>query len=233
MPLPTLPSKLVWERVKVDFNFSSELLFNEAITSWEVTVAVQTGEDSSPDDMLATRRFLLGPVASQWIIQGLPGVVYRLTGTAVGSTGKTYKLEKTLAVLPCEQVIPPLFGVVYTTPLYPVDLTESLDSIGNIPAGYSLAEYVDFLDIVGVITDGALRTPLIEYIMEPEALDSIGSILSGDLRTPLITYAMQPEALDTVGVLINGVLDQILITYTNWPAESLDMAGSITAGTLS
>jgi hypothetical protein len=232
MPLPTLPSKLVWERIRVEFNFSSELLLNETITAWEVTVAVQTGDDPSPDDMLTTRRFLLGPVASQWIIQGLPGVVYRLIGTAVGSTGKTYKLEKTLAVLPCEQAIPPLFGVAYTTPLYPVDVLDELLVYNQIINGYEWVPPLDAMDVSILIVDGLLREPLASYSIPVEQLDVGNVILSGDLRAPLVSYNWPVEQLNPQVVVLSGNIRVALIQYTNWPVEQLNVQVLITGGSL-
>ncbi len=232
MPLPTLPSKLVWERVRLEFDFTLDMEFLESILSWEVTVVVQVGVDSAPQNMLASRRFLDGQRVFQWFIQGLPGVIYRLTASAVGSTGKVYKLERTLAVLPCPQVFPPLFGVVYTTTIYPVEIIEALSSNGLVTSGLMFNTITEALDSVGLLTSGSLVTPLVTYIIPPEALNSVGILTSGSLVTPLVSTSMLPEALDSIGVINSGSLQVILVSYTNYPAEALDSNGVITGGSL-
>ena len=118
MPLPVLPSKLVWERVRVEFNFADQLEFNETITSWNVEVFVNSGTDPAPKDMIATRRFQDGARLFQWVIGGIPGNIYRLVNTAVGSSGKIYKLEKVIAIVPGLFVFPPsVWCDIYYHPL--------------------------------------------------------------------------------------------------------------------
>lgn len=233
MPLPVLPSKLVWERISVEFDYSGEFQLNESITTWEVSVSVQTGDDLNPEDMLATRRALNGLKVYQWIINGIPGVVYNLKGVAVSSLGRTYKLERTLAVLPCSQVIPPLFGVVYTTTVYPDELLESLDFNVTILSGATETPPADYLDFSVSILSGSLREPLITYTWPPEGLNNLAVPVSGSLVTPLITYSSWPaEGLNNIAVPTNGTLVQILITYSNWPAEGLNNLALPTGGSL-
>lgn len=234
MPLPVLPSKLVWERVRVEFDFSDQLEFNEAISSWIVEVSVQTGEDSNPDDLIATRRFLDGNKVYQWIINGLPGVVYRLTATVIGSSSKTYKLEKTLAILPCQEVAPPLFGITYTTTLYPLQVIESLDAVVYMIGGAldTPPRITESMDIVVDLLGGELKTPVVFYSMLPEALDILPALTGGDLRTPLVSYSIQPEALDIVAVVLNGTLKLVLVSYLNYIPEAFNVSAEMTGGSL-
>ena len=232
MPLPVLPSKLVWERIRVEFDFSAEMGLQETISFWKVVVSVKSGEDPAPDGMIATRRFLDGQRVYQWIIGGVPGIIYLLTATVIGSSGREYKLERVLAVVPSDYVYPPLFGVVYTTTVYPAEVLETLNfNVATLPSTTETPPN-DHIDFNVAILNGSLREPLIMYTWPPEGLNNLALPINGSLVTPLIAYTWPPEGLNNLAVPTNGTLAQILITYSNWPNEGLNNLAVPTGGSL-
>lgn len=231
MPLPVLRSKLTSERIRVEFDFSSDLQFGETISDPVVLVEVATGEDPSPEDMIATRKFVDNSKIFQWIIGGLPGVIYNLICTVQGSSGRPYKLEKRLAVLPAVNLRPPLFGVSYSTTPYAVEFEDSMRQSGEALSGYTFGIILEEFSNTGLVLSGQLRTPLQNYAGPPELMSNLGVVLSGELRTPLKTYTSPPENISNLGVPINGTIKVVLITYSNWPAENMSNNGAILSGT--
>ena len=232
MALFSLPSKLVGERIAVAFDFTRYLELNETITSWSCAAEVFTGVDPAPSQIIAKRRFLLKGVATQWISQGLPGVIYLLTATAVTSAGRDYVEQAKLAVLSSVALFPPLFGVLYTTTIYPVEVIESMDSTAIPLVGGTILPPMDEMNSSAIPLSGELRLQLIGYVMLPEAMDSTAIPLSGEIVTILLTTTMAPEAMDSAAVPLSGALVTILITYSNYPAEAMDSSAIPTGGVL-
>jgi len=127
-------------------------------------------------------------------------------------------------------------GFVLTSPPYPYEFTEAMDSgigitggtLRELPIVSMLPEAMD--SGIG-ITGGELRTILLTNAMLPEAVDSTIGITGGELRTILLTNAMLPEAVDSAIGITGGELRAILITNTMLP-EAVDSAIGITGGTL-
>lgn len=234
MPLPTWPSKLVWEKYRLVFNFTSEIGLNDPITNWSVAAEVVTGVDPAPEEMINRQRQLVGAEVFQWVNGGLPGVVYGFTCTAITQSGEELTQVLRLAITPAPFVVPPLFGVPYSTTVYPVNVTESIESN---PVLFDVEWYlapIDLLDTFVTLTNGSLREPLINYTNWPvEAVDSVITIPGGSLVTPLVSYTNWPfEAIDSVVAITNGTLVAILIQYQNWPFEAVDSNITLTGGSL-
>ena len=126
-----------------------------------------------------------------------------------------------------------------TTPPYPVELTESLASAAEEPAGgfTPSAEDTAELSSVGVPISGVLRAILVEADAPHEELQSTGIPISGVLRDVLIRLDIGREELSSVGVPISGILRDPLVRYENWPlaaeeAESLISTGRPVSGVL-
>jgi hypothetical protein len=225
-------SKLVSERIRVEFDFTSQIALGESISNPVVVVRVATGLDPEPDLMIASRKFLDGFKIFQWVIGGLPGVIYNLLCTVQGSTGKTYTIERKLAVVPAVALRPPLFGVSYSSTLYPVNAIESMFSFGLIDGGRLFQNITEDMLSFGQLTGGELKSIFVGYSMDPEAITSFGSLTAGALTTPLVTYTMVPESINSFGILISGEVKTILVRYNNYPPEPLSYYGTITGGTL-
>lgn len=232
MPLPVMRTKLTSERIRVEFNFASELLLGETISNPVVEVQVATGLDLTPEDMIASRKFLDSPKVFQWIVGGVPGVIYNLICTVQGSSGKQYKLERKLAVLPVVNLRPPLFGVSYSTTIYPINSQDNLTVDGSLLLGRLFGTIEKSIIIEASITGGELKTIFKEYLAPFESVFVNAAITGGQLLTPLVTYNVGDERLNAFGIIISGELKTILIIYSNYPPESLNMSGAITGGTL-
>jgi hypothetical protein len=232
MPLPVLRSKLVSERIRVEFDFTSQLALGETIADPVVEVQVATGIDPAPEDMIASRKFLDGAKIFQWIVGGLPGVIYNLICTVQGSTGKPYKLERKLAVVPAVSLRPPLFGISLSTTIYPVNALESFQTFGDVLSGQIFDSVLDDVTTFGSVISGELRSIFVEYVGPAEDITTFGNITSGSLVTPLVTYTGPFESITTLGIAVSGTLNTILIVYSNYPPENLTTFGNLTGGSL-
>lgn len=72
-----LPEKDHEEDIPVQFDFSREL-GPAAIVSTQVSIAVGSGNDSTPTAMLQGGPTVVGPLVTQWVTGGRPGVSYHL-----------------------------------------------------------------------------------------------------------------------------------------------------------
>lgn len=233
MPLPTLPSKLEKERVRVGFDFTALLDINETISSWSVIVEVATGTATDTEDMVATRRFLDGAIAYQWFIVGTPGVTYNLICVAQTSDSRELRLERRLAIVRSPELYPPLFGITLSSTLYPVFVYDAYDSSEQIVSGILKKEIVEYFyedayDSVGVLVSGTLRAPIAFYTAT-DAYDSYEVIASGTLRTPVVPY-MYNEAYDSFTAIMSGSMP-VVVVATSFN-DAYDSYAVIQSGTL-
>ena len=126
MPDQVLKSKLVGEKIEVIFDFTDELAWGETILSAVCSVDILVGVDTAPNLILSGQPTRLGRTVKQKFYQGLPGCIYTLACEIVGSTGAIYRKASKLAILPQVGAIPPVLGTYFTTPPYPVEVTESV-----------------------------------------------------------------------------------------------------------
>ena len=95
-----LPSKLVSELRRYQFDFASKLASGETISTQTCTAAVYSGTDASPSSIISGSASASGSVVSQNITAGTAGVVYELTCTITTSATRTLLLVGYLAVVP-------------------------------------------------------------------------------------------------------------------------------------
>ena len=134
-------------------------------------------------------------------------------------------------------VPPPRFYL--TTPPYPVELVEELQSEGDvIRVGFSpFITAEDEFRSAGVPVSGVINSILVRTNVEPEELQSAGLPISGVLRDVLIRIEIEDETLASAGIPISGVLRNPLVVYANWPlgfdTEDLQSTGVPVSGVLS
>lgn len=233
MPSRMLPSKLVWERYRLAFDFNTVLELNEFVVDWDVFNQALTGDDPDPDEMITTQKQLTDNVVYQWVRFGLPGVVYGFRCVAVTNLGRTVELVKKLAVLLAPAIVPPLFGISYSTTPYPILSIDSMLSDGLTQGGFLFTQLEDAINSFGSLVNGELRTIFQVYTCPPESIASTATLDGGVLATPLVTYGNGlPESITSQGVVLNGVLLTILITYSNALPESITSSGELTGGSL-
>lgn len=102
------PSKLVGERVTLAFSFADIVLWGETLSSAACTVEIVSGTDAEPDEVLYLLAAVDGLSVTQQVYRGLAGVIYLIVCTTESSLGHTYIKAKYLAVLPDNDVAPPL-----------------------------------------------------------------------------------------------------------------------------
>ena len=93
-------SKAPGETVQLPFPFQDVMQFGETIASTSFGCVVETGVDASPSSMLS----VLSPGVAKTTVNvtvtaGVSGVVYRISGKVVGSSGATYQKAGLLAVI--------------------------------------------------------------------------------------------------------------------------------------
>lgn len=125
-------------------------------------------------------------------------------------------------------------GAYLTSRPYSIEDTEALDTRGTVDREAPVAVLREALDTGGSVTEGELKSPLVEYgEWPPEALDTFGGLVDGDLRNILRSYDnYEPEALDSFGTVLSGEHKVILIPYTNAEPEALDSFGAVKSGSL-
>lgn len=217
-----LPSKLIAERILISFDFSSDLQEGESAVSWEFDVEVFSGIDPAPELLLYQVASRVGPVVSQKIHQGLPGVIYRVMASLTGSTGTIYQQVGLLAVLPTPAINPPINALFLTSRPYPVDITEGMSSSIEWFEGRLQPQPAPMDGMISALDwfTGELRDVLQTYDGNPEGIQSSMQGLSGELRAVLIQYAGNPEGIQTSMTFGNGVLQIVLVIY-NIPAEGI------------
>jgi hypothetical protein len=228
-----LRPKRVVEVMPVEADFTKYLLSGEIIDTAEVAVLVFSGEDPDPSAMLYDSVEIAGAVVSQRIAVGIAGVVYIIKFTVQTSLDRQLVWFMHLAILPNGVPADNLYISLYlTTPLYPLDFLDAMDSTPSIENVLIFQWPVDPLESTPSIISGTLRAILQTYVIPVEAIDSTITIESGTLEVKLIQYSIPPEAIDSVPEIISGILKVGLIGYTNWPAEAIDSTPSIIAGSL-
>lgn len=226
-----LPSKLVDERITVRFNFTDELEWGETIMDADFSIQVLSGVDTTPQLMLTGGVTILGTYVSHKIWRGLPGVIYQVVVTAVGSTGNLYQKVAKLAILPSDAITPPLAATFYTSRIYPIDVVDNITSAAFIDEGFEGGLISDGVRSSVVIVSGSLLVILVSYVSPPEGIASAVDIVTGNLYTGLKTYTIPPEGINSSVTILSGELLIILVQTTMVP-EGINSSASILSGTL-
>lgn len=131
--------------------------------------------------------------------------------------------------------MPPIDCGWITSWLYPVDAVEMLASSAVLTGGRiyepNMVMEPEHMTSEHVLTGGTLRDILRSYEIA-EALDITAGLSEGTIRSILIDYVMEPEAIDVTASLSEGELKQILITYDRWAPEAMDITATLSEGTL-
>lgn len=231
-----IPSKLVQERITVEFDFLDELEWGDTLSLAETTVTVLSGIDPNPEVMVILQPVITGNSVLQQVRLGLPGVIYSISITCTTSTGKLIKKSVKVAVLPSTAITPLPFGTYYTSSVYPIDVTDGIDSLQNVPIiGQIWGTLPEGVDSTFSVISGVLNLQVHPYIGLPEGIDQGDiSVIAGTLTTILVSYNNYPfEGINQSGViLVTGTLVTIVISYNNYPFEGINSTFSVVSGTL-
>lgn len=226
--MKVLPSKLVNERITVEFSFLDELDWGETIASAIVTVEVLSGEDPDPQSIVFSSITLAPTTIRQKIQGGIPGVIYLITCAAEGTTGSLMAKTAKMAILPVESGIPPFSATYYTSTIYPAEEIESIE-FSMVPLGgvfETLIVTTNFREqsrFAMLPLSGELRH-LLKSTTNREAASFAMVPQSGTNDTVLITTAPQKTEVSFAAFPVNGTLDVVLLTTTYREAASFGMA---------
>lgn len=219
--MAALASKKISEVITVSFDFRSTVRFGETLSSPVVTVAILSGADFSPSDILSGAASQSGGVVSQTIVQGMPGVIYNLICTVDGSTGSVYVKTLELAVLTDEGSYQPgstltltgdlpdgIVGAAYSAPLtisggYIPYAPDGIAS-GAAPAWMGFTVVDDELICAGLPDEPAATS----YTFAPNVTDAA------------LTDASSPQTINISRILVSGnhpdmnVGDNPVFSYT-------------------
>ncbi len=81
------------------FNFLSRLAPGETVDSAVITVLVESGVDPIPSDILSGSLSIASPIVSQDFLDGVVGVIYKVTCSAETSLGQVLQLAGYMAVV--------------------------------------------------------------------------------------------------------------------------------------
>ena len=226
------PTKLVPERITVAFDFMDVLEWGDSIVQFNVSISVDTGEDSLPNVLLFGRPSLIDTVVSQQLQLGVPGVIYKVTATVATGNGDIWVKDKLLGIIQNTTPIPPPFGTYITSTPYPYYLSDSISVFSDIVFGRYVESIVSEYYVSSDIVFGSLREVQQEYTTDPEGIYVLSDIVSGTLVAPLIAYTWPFEFITVSSVPVSGSLVNLLIVYSNWPPESINVSSNIVSGSL-
>lgn len=135
--------------------------------------------------------------------------------------------------------IPPFtFTIIYTSLLYPLEVTDSLEIDTSIISGefyvnFFLESYdngIESLNLEGEIIGGVFRSVLILY-SHSDYMDIDTTITAGVFRLAIKSYTYPTESLNLNCTIQSGVFRDTLIEYGYWPYEGLNLTTSIISGT--
>ena len=232
MAYRTLPSKLVGERITLDFEFMDDLQWGESISAAEVEVTVFSGVDNSPSLLIYKAAVAVNTHVTQQIQAGVPGVIYNIKCTVAGTLGTEASKVSKLAILPTNARNPPFFGIYLSTTPYPVDQIDS----------FAAADILTTVRLLGVFEESAYQSNLffldgnlyggaVFYTADVEAYIPQNTLLDGNLYGGAKTTAIQLDSYIPNDTLLSGTLVNALVQHTQ-PPDSYISNVTLLSGTL-
>jgi hypothetical protein len=132
---------------------------------------------------------------------------------------------------------PVTITTVYTTPPYPLEVEESIQSSTGTPTGYFVPEFgeLDSMQSLWSVLSGTLRDILQSFSADPEAFNAgPWQVLGGELRMIYRSFEADPDEVQSgPWTPLSGELKRILITYEHPDPDSFESTWSVLSGTLS
>lgn len=215
MARKVLPSKLISERILVEFDFLDQLKWGEVLESATVEITVEIGIDALPQEMLYKVPVVVsGRYVQQQVWRGTPGVLYQVKCVALGTSLESYEKFVRLAILPDTAQIP-LFNAIYlTSQPYPVEDIEGFQSTFLLNSGLMQGQFASsgegFISTI-LPQSGELFGAAASYNnWPPEGIWSTLAPQSGELYGESASYNWPPAEglystiLPLVGTLVGG-----------------------------
>ena len=119
----------------------------------------------------------------------------------------------------------------YTTPPYPVSVTDEIGVSSNARDGLVWVPPLDELGVSSHALDGVHRELIARYTMEPEEIGVTSYALDGSHRALVAIYAMNPEEIGVTSHALDGTRRQVIITYLNYEPEEINVTSYALDGT--
>jgi hypothetical protein len=224
-----LPSKLIGERVTVIFDFVDQLDWGEAVLEASVSISVLVGLDNNPSDLLYLSAVFDGRLVRQQIWHGLPGVIYQIKCSVLGTSGSEYSKLVKLAILPDVSELPPLNALYLTSRPYPIVSVEGIISTEAPQHGFMMEMSVEQILSSFLVLQGDLYGGLKAFTAPVEAIDSSFAVMEGFLYGGLVSFS-NTEAINSDSLVVSGDLYGGLVEYSF--NESLDSSFTVVSGAL-
>lgn len=217
------PSKLVGERITLDFWFTDEMEFGEEITAHSIQVQMRVGIDPDPshivygagehegaDSQAVTHQFHLG----------IPGCIYQIACIADTSAGRRLARQRRLAILPSPLLVPGFIGEIYTTHLYPIEVREEIENVlVNLSGTLRVMPFpLEEIKHTLVHMIGELYGSIKTYVCPPEEIEHAVA-MSGTLVVALLQIELPPEEIEHSITNFVGTLEVKLIVHYQPPEE--------------
>lgn len=229
--------KRVVDLITLSFDFTSDLIVGETISTAVASATVFTGSDPSPSDVLYQLTTIIGDMCTQKMWKGLSGVVYDVLMTIVTNTGRTVEQVVRVAIRPDDTHGQGLYiPLYYTSRPYPYYFSDQITGNTTLSSGMLKTIIINyaFSDKFSgstILTSGILRSIIITYSNMSDSMSGSTILTSGTLHLGVVTYTDIPDAFIGSALLKSGTLTIGLVTYNN-PADSMQGTTILTSGTL-
>lgn len=214
-------SKYINETVSIVLDFADLLEDGEGISGVSVSVAVFTGIDDNPANILYGVPSISGTKVDQKVRLGLSGVIYTITYNVVGTIASEVEKEVMLAILPQEDIAIPSFTTVrFSTTLYPYEYQDTLSS------AISLQSIRELGYLEGIISNPSLTAINVfgsqitynNYVVE--GLTSTSALQSINIYGGQVNYTIPVESMTANSAVIQINIFGSQVGY-NIPTENL------------
>ena len=198
-----LEPKKISEDIYVFFNFFDQMEWGETIGTPVVTVDNFSGTDYNPSAILSGAAVVVeGTQVRQRIIDGMPGCLYLLTATVIGSSGTTYKVTEDLSILSDVDNFVPSSTPTLTGTLPDGIVGAPYSSVLNITGGYApyspvgiianAPPWMGFSTVDNTLVCAGIPDVVTTYNFSPAILDAA------------FTPANSPQSIDITRITVAG-----------------------------
>ena len=221
-----LPSKLVGERITVTFEFMDELQWGEEVLEASVSISVLSGVDNNPADLIYLPAVFTGTLVRQQIWRGVPGVIYLVKCTVIGTAGTVQSKVARLAILPVVNENPPLDALYLTSRPYPIVAIESMQSAFLPGDGFLIERVVESVDSSFLLSNVDIYGGLKSYSLS-EAMDSSWALHDVSVYGGLVGFSTN-ESMNSSFLVVSAELYGDLVSYSL--NESIDSSFAVVSG---
>lgn len=113
----------------------------------------------------------------------------------------------------------------YTTPPYPIGITDGVSSSSSAGDGYYFSTFRDRLTSFGAAAGGEVRAVVQELAAPLDALSSAGGVANGSVTPVFKSLTVSPDRLTSSGGVADGSIQVVVLKYTNGKPDALTSSG--------